>query len=213
MRHSSILRLTAAVALAVGIVAASVPASAQYYAGARGSVFLPNDRVDGLSDFDTGWGLEAFAGLPIGPNFGIEAGVGYCRTEWSDSGEAIKEQSIVSAVPLTLTAKGYVPVGTLGRVYAGAGIGAYFAKAEIEGSWKEEGIEIAASDSSNDTAFGYHVVFGGEFAINPRLSLDAQVKWFRAEPKFSFFENSADANSATVDIGGVLLSLGLLFQL
>jgi opacity protein-like surface antigen len=106
-----------------------------------------------------------------------------------------------------------VPIGERGRAYAGAGLGAYFAKAEAEGSWKEVGIEVRASDTSNDTAFGYHVVFGGEFTLSQTLSLDAQLKWFRAEPSFSLFEGEQNAASVEPDIGGILLSVGLLFRL
>lgn len=213
MSRSRFAQLSAAVAIIICVTVAGAPAFAQVYAGARGSAFLPNDRDDGLSDFDTGWGAEAFAGYPITPEFAIEAGVGYYRTKWSDEADLLPESTKVSAIPLTLTAKGFVPIGERARLYAGGGLGAYFAKAEIEGSWKEVGAEVAASDSSDETVFGYHVVFGGEVTMSPRLSLDAQVKWFRAEADFSFFGDTVNATSVEPDIGGVLLSVGLLFRL
>lgn len=213
MSRRRFAQLTAAVAIIVAVTVSSAPAFAQFYAGARGSAFLPNDRDDGLSDFDTGWGAEAFAGYSITPEFALEAGAGYYRTEWADEEDVLPESTTVSAIPVTLTAKGFVPVGERARLYAGGGIGAYFSKGEIEGSWKELGIEIDASDTSKDTAFGYHVIFGGEVSMTENLDLDVQVKWFRAEPGFSFFGDTPNETSVDADIGGVLLSVGLLFGL
>jgi opacity protein-like surface antigen len=203
-----LVQLTVAAAL-VAAIGASAPASAQVYVGARGSVFLPNDRSAGLQDFDTGWGVEGFAGYQFRPNFALEGGVGYYRTKWSDSEDVISEKDTVSAIPLTITALGVLPLAEQGRLYAGAGVGAYFAKAKVEGSWREEGQEIAASDDSTDTALGFHVVAGAEYLVTPALGMDLQAKWFRTKPEFSFFGVSSDK----VDIGGFLLSFGLRFHL
>jgi opacity protein-like surface antigen len=213
---NSILRsslVIAAVALSVAVF--STPVYAQFYAGGKGSVFLPNNSEDGLKHFDTGSGMEGFAGYRFIPNFGLEAGAGYYQSKWTEDnfeGSDVDAKVTVSAIPLTFTAKGFVPLGDKARVYAGAGVGVYFAKAKIEASSEVEGVKFVASDSDTNTAFGYHAVLGGEFMVASKIGLQAEAKWFKAEPKFSLGGDES-GSSDKVNIGGVMFSFGVLFQM
>lgn len=213
MKRSTLVAFLTVIAAAAIVAAFSAPAAAQSYAGVRGSVFLPNTIEDGLKEFDTGFGGEAFAGYRFGSNFALEAGAGYYESRWEDEDDIITEKDTVSNLPVTLTALAVLPLEGQARVYAGAGVGAHFTRAKVEGSWKEVGLDIAASDTSTDTAFGYHVVVGGEYLLSPRVGLELQAKWFRAEPSFSFFEDTASLTEVKPDIGGILISLGFVFQL
>lgn len=210
MKHHVLSRVLAVAVVALSVAAFSAPASAQFYAGGRGGAFLPNNADDGLNHFNTGFGLEAFAGMRLMPYFGVEAGIGYLRTRWNVVETENEDETItVSAIPLTLTAKGFFPLGDAARLYAGAGVGAYFAKNTLDGT--EFGADV--SFDTKATAFGVHAVVGGEYLVTPHLGLEAEVKWFVAKPDFTFDVADEQLQSGKFNIGGFLLNLGVLFQL
>ena len=139
------------------------------------------------------------------PYFGLETGAGYYQSKWSESDSGVDAKLTVSAIPVTLTAKGFLPLGDKARLYAGAGIGVYIAKAKSE--FEAAGIS-AESFSDNQSAFGYHAVLGGEFMVSSAVGLQAEAKWFKVEPEFS-----DDISDGKTDIGGIMISFGVLFQL
>jgi len=205
---NSILRISLLITvMALSVVVFSTPASAQFYAGIKGSAFLPNNSDDGLKDFDTGFGAETFAGYRFIPYFGLEAGAGYFQSKLTENnieGSGIDGTATVAAIPVTLTAKGFLPLGEKARLYAGAGVGMYFAKAKVE--FEASGFS-SENFSENKSAFGYHAVLGGEFMVSSAVGLQAEAKWFKVEPDFS---GEIDEK---VDMGGVMISFGVLFQL
>jgi outer membrane protein W len=206
---NSILRMSLLITVvALSLAVFSTPASAQFYFGAKGSAFLPNNSEDGLKDFDTGFGGEGFAGYRFIPYFGLEAGAGYVQTKMTEDnieGTGIDGKMKVSSIPVTLTAKGFLPLGDAARLYAGAGIGMYFAKAKVE---FEGGVSSLENVSDDQSAFGYHAVLGGEFMVSEAIGLQVEGKWFKVEPEFS--DDIADGKN---DIGGIMLSFGVFFQL
>lgn len=205
-------RVSMAIGVAVLLLVAvpTSPAFAELYGGVKGGAFIPNDKYEGLEDFDTGFGIEAFVGYRPNPNFGLEAGVGYYQSEWSETGPGFDGSATASAVPLTLTAKAFVPVSPTARLFVGAGVGAYFSEVEMELSAPDFGMRL--SDSPTDTAFGYHAVAGAEYLFSPRWGLMAEAKWFRAEPEFTFDFAGEQLATDKIDVGGWLFSVGLLFQ-
>ena len=206
---NSIIRMSLVIAVvALSVAAFSTPASAQFYFGGKGTAFLPNNSNDGLKDFDTGYGGEAFAGYRFIPYFGLETGVGYFQSKGSESDSGVKGEVTVSAIPVTLTAKGFLPLGERARLYAGAGVGMYFAKAKVELSADIDGVKFSISDEDDASAFGYHAVLGGEFMVSSAVGLQAEAKWFKVEPEFS-----DDISDGKTDFGGVMLSFGVLFQI
>jgi len=215
---NSIFRMSLVIAVvALSVAVFSTPASAQFYFGGKGTAFLPNNSSDGLEDFDTGFGGEAFAGYRFMPYFGLEGGAGYYQSEWSDSenfdGIEVDLKQTISAIPLTLTAKGFLPLGDKARLYAGAGIGAYIAKHKVEGSAEipgSGGVTVNDSATGDDVVFGYHAVFGGEFMVSQAVGLQLEAKWFKAEPEFEYDEFDETSKG---DIGGIMISFGVLFQL
>jgi len=205
---NSIIRMSLVIAVvAFSVAVFSTPASAEFYFGIKGSAFLPNSSDDGLKDFDTGYGAETFAGYRFMPYFGLEAGAGYYESKWAENFLWVEESIKVSAIPVTLTAKGFLPLGDKARLYAGAGVGMYFAKAKLEASAESEGLTYSVSEEADDSVFGYHAVFGGEFMVSSAVGLQIEGKWFKAEPEFS------DISDGKGDIGGIMLSFGVLFQL
>ncbi len=208
---NSILRMSLLITVvALSVVVFSAPASAQFYLGVKGTAFLPNNSEDGLKDFDTGYGGETFLGYRFIPYFGLEGGAGYLQTKLTENnieGPGIDGKVTVSAIPVTLTAKGFLPLGEKARLYAGAGVGMYFAKAKVEITGEVEGVTLTASQEGDDSVFGYHAVLGGEFMFSELVGLQVEGKWFKVEPEFS-----NEVSDGKVDIGGIMVSLGVLFQ-
>jgi len=211
---NSILRMSLVIAVvALSVAVFSAPASAQFYFGVKGSAFLPNTDEAGLEDFDTGFGGEAFAGFRFIPFFGLEFGAGYYQSKWEDSVSGVDIEDTVSAMPVTITAKGFLPLGPRARLYAGGGGGVYFAKDKVEGSAAIPGlggVTVHASAEGDDVVFGYHAVVGGEFMVAPNVGLQLEGKWFKAEPEFEYDEFDA---TDEFDIGGIMISFGVLFQI
>ena len=56
----------------------------------------------------------------------------------------------------------------------------------------------------------YHAVVGGEYMITTKVGLQAEAKWFKAEPEFVYDDGSSSGKG---DIGGVMFSFGVLFQM
>lgn len=214
---NSFFRLALVIAVvALSVAVFSAPASAQFYAGVKGSVFLPNTSDEGLDEFDTGFGGELFAGYRFMPYFGLEAGAGYYQAKFSQDnfmGTGVDLEDTVSAIPLTLTAKGYLPLGDRACLYLGVGGGVYFADDEIDGSAPipgAPGMSVTGSAEGDDVAFGYHAVFGGEFMFSSAVGLQAEAKWFKVEPEFEYDDID---ETDEFDIGGVMISLGVLFKM
>lgn len=198
--------------IAVFVLVFAVCTPSYAYFGAKVGAFLPND--DDLDGFDTGYSIEAFYGYEFNPNFALEAGVGYFRTEGSESDYddyyniSIDMDGTISAIPLTLTAKGTYPLGQGFSLFAGAGVGAYFAQAEFDANaYSPEFGHESISDDDSETAFGFHVVAGAEYKLANGMSALAEFKWFTAEPEFTLF----DEDMGESDIGGMVLSLGVKF--
>jgi hypothetical protein len=62
------------------------------YFAIKGGIFSPNSDEDGLEDFDTGSNIEAAFGYKVHPNFAIEAGLGYYRSELEGVGVYSSEE-------------------------------------------------------------------------------------------------------------------------
>ena len=195
--------------IAVFVLVFAICTPSYAYFGAKVGAFLPNDDEEGLEDFDTGYSIEGFYGYEFSPNFALEAGVGYYSSEYSESeydpyyDMNVDADVTVSAIPVTLTAKGTYALQQGFSLFAGAGVGAYFAMADFDVS---EGY-VSVSDDDTSTAFGFHVVAGGEYKFANGMSALAEFKWFTAETDFELF----DEDTEDINIGGIVLSLGVKF--
>lgn len=180
--------------------AVTVFAEGRSYVGVRGGIFIPNsDKEDGLGEFDTGYNIEAVFGYKVHRNFAIEGGLGRYSSdgEWSEDGVTI--DATASATPITLTAKGIMPVGS-GKVelYGGGGLGYYFAEAEA----KFNGF----SGSDDASALGFHLVGGVDFNVSDKVAIGAEVKWFSVKPEFEF-----NGGEEEIKFGGAIINVGLKY--
>ena len=152
------------------------------YVTLKGGIYSP--QSDDLEDFDTGFNGEISYGRYFHRNFALELGVGYFETEATFSGfdpilGIVEEEDQITAIPLTLTAKGTYPTKYV-EPYALAGIGLYLVSAESDLSI---GI-FEFSFDDDDTVFGFHLGLGANFNITERLFVGVEGKYLWAEAEF-----------------------------
>ncbi len=175
------------VALAAMLCLVSVPALAARpanYVVVKAGGYSPEDTD--MNEFSSGFNGELAIGHYFNPNVVGEIGVGYFETDASFSGfdpvlGAYSESDEITVYPVTVTVKGVAPLPG-GELYLGAGLGAYFSKARSDLFAAALGHE---STSASDTAFGGHVVAGGNFDITPYIYVGAEVKYLWTRPSFS----------------------------
>jgi len=171
-----------------------------------------------LETWSNGFNGEIAFGRYFNPNMAGEVGIGYFKTEADFTGTtyygAATENDKITVLPLTVTGKAIIPLSgrddfrgaSSSELYLGAGIGAYFAKGESDIFIQSLG---SASDTSNDVAFGAHVVVGGDFDVAPNIFLGVEMKYLWVKPSFSgtFFgvpislDPKLDGFTATANLG------------
>ncbi|MBI4824001.1 MAG: porin family protein [Nitrospirae bacterium] len=200
------------------LVATSVYAQdAKSYVDLKLGAFYPNQKEDGLKDFDIGPNIEADLGYKFNKNLAGEIGIGYIRTTAEfiyDPTTGEKEEDTASAIPITLTAKGILPLaGDKVELFAGAGLGYYFTKVEAEYVYPPNPV-FNDSVSKSKGAFGYHVVGGADYNITKTIALGFEVKWFSVKPDYG---TVVSAGGSSLDIGkveggGVITNLALKYR-
>jgi opacity protein-like surface antigen len=171
------------VALVVMVSLVSVPAFAarlDNYATVKLGVYSPRSHFLRGNDFSRGIDGEVALGRNFNRYLAGEFGLGYLDT---NSGN-----DQVTMVPVTVTGKGKVPLGDF-ELYAGAGIGAYFVKAEL------------GSQSYNDTALGWHILTGVNFNVDPYFFLGVEIKYLWVKPSFGPYSPEFDGATATANLG------------
>ena len=181
--------------LAITLIAALLTASAS----AEQNRFYLRGDVGGTSTRDVE--LREFFGQALAPNteieldpgirFGIRAGYGL--TDWlsaevetgvtanrikSITG-ALEAEGALANVPLLLNARLHLPDSSRVSPYIGAGFG--LANTVLTG----DNITIGGTTLNGTTAdavFAYQVFAGLDFALNDRMSIGAEYRFFHAEP-------------------------------
>jgi len=159
----------------------------------RAGIFSPNGDDKGLKDFDTGYNVELAYGYEIMPNLVVEGGIGRYSTKREESGVTLT----ASAIPITATAKGILPlVDGKFELSGGAGIGLYMATMEAE---------AGGTKVSNDAnAFGFHLVGGADYNLSEHIAIGGEVKWISVTPDFNTFGSGK--------MGGLVVNAGLKYK-
>jgi opacity protein-like surface antigen len=161
----------------------SVPAYAERfdnYGTIKLGAYSPRSYFLLGGDFSKGFDGELALGRYFNRYLAGELGLGYFKTT------AGSDQ--VTVYPVTVTGKGIVPLGEV-ELYAGAGIGMYFAKAELY------------SVSYNATAFGWHLLTGVTLNVMPNLFVGAEIKYLHVKPSFGPWDSRLDGATATANLG------------
>lgn len=183
------------------LITSSVYAQRNNYGDIKLGLFRPNDKEEGLKDFDIGGNFEAIFGRKINPNLAIELGIGYYSSKYSRSYPDWKIKLTASAIPITATIKGIVPLlSSYVELYGGGGFGLYLARLETDLTVYGVG---SRSISKENSPFGFHVVGGGTFYFSDRMGVGMEIKWFTVKPKFE---------GESVEYGGIVVNAGLRFR-
>jgi opacity protein-like surface antigen len=139
-------------------------------------------QANDVDDFDTGFNMEISFTRYFHPNFALELGVGYFKSENDFNVE-------LTSYPITLNLKAVYPVGGV-ELYALGGLGAYYVK--VENGFDE-----------NDTVLGLQLGVGANFDITPVVYIGAEAKYFWAKPDFGGpnGELKIDGIQATANLG------------
>ena len=153
----------------------------QYYMALKPGAFFPQGD---LEDWDTGFSGELAFAKRYSNNLAVELNVG-----WYNLDESERASGVVNGVtysggasadldifPFALTVKGILPFDRF-ELYGLAGIGAYFARAEVDGSATVNNLSYSASDSDSDTAFGFTIGLGVNYNISPSWFVGAEGKY------------------------------------
>jgi len=194
------------------MVFAAVPVfAANSYVALRAGAFSPNSDDQGLKDFDTGYNIEVAYGYKITPYFAVEGGVGRYSAKreasYTYGSYSSTDTMTFSAIPITATAKGVLPLADdKFELYGGAGLGYYLAYAKYESKSNVVGYTESSTSYSNSdsaSAFGFHVVGGADFNISETIAIGAEAKWISVEPEFS---------GSAIKIGGLIFNAGVKFK-
>lgn len=151
----------------------------------KAGVYVP--RADDVDDFDTGFNVEISFTRHFHPNFALEVGLGYLKSEDDIDSE-------LTVYPFTLNLKAIYPF--MGAdIYALAGFGAYYANLDVPVTGFDE----------NDTVLGFQLGVGANFNITPVIFIGAEGKYFWAKPEFDTplgtGEVKIDGFQATANLG------------
>jgi opacity protein-like surface antigen len=176
MKRAALLFVAVLLCLAPAAALAQVPPNAVTL---KAGAYFP--QANDVDDFDTGFNMELSYSRYFHPNFALELGVGYFKSE--DGAE-------LTSYPFTLNLKGIYPfMGA--ELYGLAGVGAYYVKAE-SGPFDE-----------NDTVLGFQLGIGANFDLTPVIFVGAEGKYFWAKPDFGGPEGEVkiDGILATINLG------------
>lgn len=148
----------------------------------KGGIYSPTGDLDD-ADYDTGFNGEIAYGRYFNPNFAMEIGAGYFKTDTSLSGfdplvlGSFREEDEIEVIPLTLTGKGIYPSENF-ELFAEFGIGVYFA--DFEGVLPSSTLGTLRIDD-DDTVFGVILGVGVSYNITSKAYLGIEAKYLATD--------------------------------
>jgi len=166
----------------------------------KGGAYLP--QHDEMKDYNDDFNGEIFYGRYFAKNFASEFGIGYFKSGATFNYSTVQSGSLISGhiddtikvFDILYTIKGIYQIGNNLEIFAGPGVGVYFAKSYIEGSANDL-IPIfnippiftvsgpTSATSEWNTAFGFHFLAGGNYNVTPNWFLGVEGKYFWATTK------------------------------
>jgi opacity protein-like surface antigen len=200
MKTTCTVLLVLAIALIGVAPSVSLAESPMNYMILKGGIYSPSQTFDVSNinggtidhvDPKTGFNGEIAFGRYILPVLATELGVGYFESKGSPA--ALPGEATLKVVPVTLTAKGILPMGPI-EPYGEFGIGAYIAKLSVTG-------DLEHFDSSSKSVFGLHAGAGVNFNITPNVFLGVEGRYIWAKPSFGGQDIKLDGFTMTADLG------------
>jgi opacity protein-like surface antigen len=137
-----------------------------------------------MDGFNSGFDGEAAFGAFFTRNFAAEVGIGYFQSS-SDTVSVSTPYGLatgkaeLTVIPVTATGKLVYPIQNV-DLYALAGLGIY--SGEMKATATLAG--LTSSESSSDTAFGFHLGGGVAFQLTPEFTLGAELRYTILEATF-----------------------------
>lgn len=188
----------------------------------RRGIFKPNSDENGLKDFESGDNIELAYGYRMSPNFALEGSIGKYKSEYGGSylfritfSNEGSVKATTSAMPITFTAKGILPLGD-GKVeiYGGGGVGYYQTKVE----WEDKGIwcttvPYSFSDSKEENVSGFHIVGGIEFNVSDNVAFSGEAKWLSVKAEELYIPYGYEKRIKKLEeMGGVIFNVGVKYK-
>jgi outer membrane protein W len=172
----------------------------QKYFVMKGGRYSPRVNYD-LGDFNagttshldmkTGVNAEIALGQYADPELALELGIGYFESSGAPAGEPGSGR--LKAIPIVITAKGFVPLGPL-QPYLEAGVGIYYTTLEVSGNTG------GFSDQSN-TTYGTHAGFGFNIDLGSKLFVGFEGRYLWVKPYFGGQPVKLDGFSTSINLG------------
>lgn len=181
IRPSKIMLSLMAMSIFVLAASQAVADSKDYknYAQVGVGANLPTDDLDD-AEYDAGVNTAFSYGRYLGKHLIIEGSANWFAADEEFNGSTAvagtyDREDLLGVSVLRFTVKGELPVGPL-RLFAGAGVGAYFATMNSEIDTQNLG---SFDVDDEDEVFGAHVVAGGSYDITPRIfvGIEGLYRW------------------------------------
>ncbi len=167
----------------------------------KGGVYSPSENYN-LNNFNggntttldsrTGFNGEiAVGGYLIPEILALELGVGYFDSKGSPDAEPGNTR--LKAVPVLLTAKGFIPIGFL-ELYGEFGLGAYITELEVSGN-------TGSFSSQSKITYGVHAGAGFNIDLSSSMFIGMEGRYLRAKPDFGGQPVELNGFTATIDLG------------
>jgi opacity protein-like surface antigen len=151
-----------------------------------------NNGNESRLDSKTGFDGELAIGHYFLPMFAIELGAGYFESKGSPAAEP--GETRLKVVPVLVTGKVLIPIGTVIEPYGEFGIGAYFTKLEVNGN-------LGSFSGSSKITYGLHAGAGINFNITDATFLGVEGRYLWAKPSYGGQDVKLDGFTATAVLG------------
>ncbi len=167
----------------------------------KGGVYSPSGNYN-LNNFNgssttimntaTGFNGEIAVGGYLIPQFlALELGVGYFESDSSPASGPGKTE--LQAVPLLLTAKGFVPIGPV-EVYGELGAGVYFTQFKVSGN-------TGSFNSESKVAYGAHAGAGFNIDLSRTFFIGLEGRYLMVKPEYNGQSVELNGYTATINLG------------
>ncbi len=161
---------------------------------APGEKYAINDFNAGTTshlDAKTGLNGELALGQYADPELALELGIGYFESRGAPAGEPGSTR--LKAVPIVITAKGFVPLGAL-QPYLEAGVGIYYTRLEVSGN-------TGGFSSQSKTTYGTHAGFGFNIDLSSKLFIGLEGRYLWVKPHYGGQPVKLDGFATSINLG------------
>jgi outer membrane protein W len=148
------------------------------YLAVKGGIYSPTGDLDDFN-FDSAFNGEVAYGRYFNPNFAMEIGAGYFKSDASISGVdpifggSYAEEDEIKVIPIILSGKGIYPSRNF-ELYGEIGVGIYLA--DFEGVVSHTVLGTIRLDD-NDTVFGVNLGVGANYNITKKVFIGVEGKY------------------------------------